>query len=135
MFWDHLILYGLTLVVFLVVDLVWLIKVAPKFYRSQIGHLMADTPNKPGAIAFYLLFIIGMVIFVGYPTYIGGIWWQALLKGALFGFFTYATYDLTNLATLKKWPLKVTIIDLAWGTFLSGATSIIVFFLATWMGV
>jgi len=130
-----LIIYGLTLAVFLLVDLVWLLKIAPGFYKKEIGHLMAKKANGVAAIVFYLLFIVGLVIFVGYPTYIAGTWWKALLYGALFGLFTYATYDLTNLATLEKWPLKVTLIDIAWGTFLSGATSVIVFFLATLLGV
>ncbi len=129
-FLDSLIIYGLTLLVFLAVDLIWLVKIAPKFYKKMIGHLMASKPNGPAAIVFYLLFIVGMVVFVGYPTFASGQWWQALLFGAMFGFFTYGTYDLTNLATLKEWPLKVTIIDMIWGTFLSATTSTIVFFLA-----
>ena len=133
LFIDILIIYVLTLVVFLAVDLIWLVKIAPKFYKKMIGHLMAPKPNGPAAIIFYLLFIVGLVFFVGYPTFISGIWYEALINGALFGFFTYATYDLTNLATLKQWPLKVTIIDLIWGTFLSATTSTIVFFLASWI--
>ena len=132
-FIDALIIYLLTLFVFLAVDMVWLVKVAPKFYQKMIGHLMAKKPNGPAALVFYLLFIVGLVFFVGYPTYLSGLWYEALVNGALFGFFTYATYDLTNLATLKEWPLKVTIIDLIWGTFLSATTSVIVFFLATWI--
>ncbi len=135
MFLDMIILYGLTLVVFLGIDLVWLLKIAPKFYRRHLGHLMADKPNGPAALIFYLLFIVGLVVFAIYPSYDQGIWWQALLYGALFGLFTYATYDLTNMATLKGWPLKVTVIDLIWGTSLSAVTATIVFFLATLFGV
>ena len=134
-FLQGLITYALTLVVFLLVDLVWLTKIAPQFYRKEIGHLMAEKPNGIAAIVFYLLFVVGMVVFVGYPTYESGQWWQALLYGGAFGMFTYATYDLTNLATLKKWPVKLTLIDIAWGTFISGTTSVIVFFLLTLFGV
>jgi uncharacterized membrane protein len=132
---EFLILFAITLVVFLGVDMIWLVKVAPKFYQSQIGHLMAEKPSMIPALVFYIIFIIGIVFFVGYPTYISGIWWEAPVKGAAFGLATYATYDLTNMATLKKWPLKVTIIDLIWGTSLSAVTSTLVFFIAIWLGV
>ncbi|MFA5235992.1 MAG: DUF2177 family protein [Bacilli bacterium] len=135
MFLKLVIIYALTLAVFLAIDLVWLLKIAPKFYKKHLGHLMADKPNGPAALIFYLLFMVGLVIFAIYPSYDGGAWWQALLYGALFGLFTYATYDLTNMATLKGWPVKVTIIDLIWGTSISAATSLIVFFLATVLGV
>ena len=132
---DILLLFLITFVVFLGVDMVWLIKIAPKFYRSQIGHLMADKPNLPAALIFYVVFILGLVFFVGYPTLVSGVWWEAMLKGAGFGLVTYATYDLTNMATLKKWPIKVTIIDLIWGTFLSTSTSVLVFFISGWLGI
>jgi uncharacterized membrane protein len=121
---DFLFYVLLTLGVFTVVDLAWLTKVAPKLYRKYIGHLMADKVNLPGAVAFYIIFIIGLVYFVinrhiTHPE-------LAFLDGALFGLVTYATYDLTNLATLKKWPLTITIIDLAWGTLVTGVTALIV---------
>jgi uncharacterized membrane protein len=121
---DFLLYVLLTLVVFTVVDLVWLTKVAPKLYRKYIGHLMADKVNLPGAIAFYIIFIIGLVYFVvnrhiTHPE-------LAFIDGALFGLVTYATYDLRNLATLKKWPITITIIDLAWGTLVTGVTALLV---------
>jgi uncharacterized membrane protein len=122
--------YLLTLVPFVTLDALWLGLIAPQFYRSQIGHLMADQVNWPAAALFYALYIIGMVIFVTGPAIQRGDLRQALVSGALFGFITYATYDLTNHATLRDWPLLMTIVDLAWGTTLGALTSIG----ATWLG-
>jgi uncharacterized membrane protein len=113
--------YLVTLVPFIGIDALWLGLIAPRFYKSQIGHLMAKNPNWIAAAAFYLLFVAGMVVFVtGRP----GTPIQAAIRGALFGLVCYATYDLTNLATLEGWPVMVTVVDLAWGTFLSSATAL-----------
>jgi len=136
MFLKYLILVGLAFVVFLLLDLVWLVKISPKFYKKNLGHLMADKVNYIPAIIFYVVFIIGLVLFVIGPAYLGSQGWShALLYGALFGLVTYSTYDLTNFATLKKWPLNVTIADVIWGSFVSAATSIAVYYLAVLMGV
>lgn len=116
-------LYLITLVVFLGIDSVWLGLVAPKFYRSQIGHLMAEKANLAVAGLFYLLFVGALVYFVVAPAVQNGEMRDALLRGALFGLVTYATYDLTNHATLRGWPIAVTVVDMAWGTFLTAATS------------
>jgi uncharacterized membrane protein len=121
---DFLFQVLITLVVFTLVDLVWLVKVAPKLYRSQIGHLMSDKVNYLGAILFYMIFIIGLVYFVIHPLESNAL--QAWINGSIFGLVTYATYDLTNLATLKAWPIKITLIDLAWGSFVTGITSLLV---------
>jgi uncharacterized membrane protein len=118
--------YFLTLIPFVVLDAVWLGLVAPKFYRSQIGFIMAERPNWFAAALFYLLFIAGMVFFV---TGREGSISQAVLRGAVFGFICYATYDLTNLATLKGWPILVTVVDMTWGTILGGGTAL----LAVWL--
>lgn len=135
-FVKYLILIALTFVVFLVFDLVWLIKISPRFYKKNLGHLMAEKINYAPAIIFYLIFIIGITLFVIGPAYVGGRGWSyALIYGAVFGLVTYSTYDLTNFATLKKWPLNVTLADIAWGSFLSTATSISVYYLAVLMGV
>ena len=115
----YLKLYTLTFLVFLGIDFIWLAKVAPNFYRSNIGHLMTDKPNLIAAFVFYLLFIVGIIIFAVVPGLNNNSVKTAAIFGALYGFFTYATYDLTNLATLKDWPLNVTIVDLVWGTLLS----------------
>lgn len=116
---DYLLMYIIAFIIFLAIDAVWLGLVAPKFYKAQIGHLMADKPNFIAALVFYLLFIVGVVYFVVNPAIEAESVSKVVVSGMLFGFMTYATYDLTNLATLKNWPIKVTIIDLIWGTSLS----------------
>lgn len=121
-------LYGIAFVLFLIIDLVWLGLIAKNLYQRQIGHLMAEQVNWIAAIIFYLLFIGGLVFFVILPNYESGNWAKVLLYGALFGLITYATYDLTNLATLKDWPIQITLIDLAWGTFLGASVSTLTYF-------
>lgn len=116
-------LYVLALLIFLGIDALWLGLVAPGFYRSQIGHLMADTPNLYAAGVFYLLFVGALVYYVIEPALRIGSVRDAGIRGALFGLVTYATYDLTNLATLRDWPLLVTAVDLAWGTILAAGTA------------
>ncbi len=123
-------LYAIALPVFFAIDIVWLVLVAKDFYKAQIGFIMTPNINWPAAILFYLLFIVGLVLFVITPSLEKGSWIYALLFGALFGLITYATYDLTNLATLKDWPLLVTIVDLAWGASLGALVSIITYFIA-----
>jgi uncharacterized membrane protein len=118
---DFLIQVVVTLGIFTLVDLVWLVKVAPKLYRKYIGHLMSEKVNMIGAGLFYLIFIIGLVFFVVGPYVNNPL--QAFLSGAMFGLVTYATYDLTNLATLKAWPVTITVIDLIWGTLVTAVTS------------
>lgn len=120
-------LFLVAFLVFLVIDLVWLGLIAKNFYRKHLGFLMSDNVNWTAAIIFYLIFVAGIVLFVVSPALKAESLGHALLYGALFGFVTYATYDLTNLATLDKWPLKITIIDLIWGTFLSTSVSVITF--------
>ena len=123
-------LYAIALPVFFVIDMVWLGLVANNFYKNQIGFLMKSDINWTAAILFYLLFIVGLVLFVIEPAVEKGSWMYALLFGALFGLITYATYDLTNLATLKDWPLLVTIVDLAWGAALGMLVSVFTYFIA-----
>ena len=120
-------LYFIALPVFFVIDMIWLGLVASGFYRAQIGFLMTPEVNWPPAIAFYLLFVIGLVFFVVSPALEKGSWVHALLAGALFGLIAYATYDLTNLATLKEWPLLLTLVDLAWGAVLAASVSVATF--------
>ena len=122
-------LYAIALPVFFVIDMIWLGFVARDFYRSQIGFLMKDNINWLAAIIFYLLFIAGLVYFVIQPAILKNSLLNAFLIGAFFGFITYATYDLTNLATLKNWPLLVTLVDLLWGTVLGGLVSVITYYL------
>ncbi len=124
-------LYFIALPVFFAVDMTWLGFVAKNFYRGQIGFLMKSNINWTAAIAFYLLFIVGLVVFVISPALEKSSWMHALLFGALFGLITYATYDLTNLATLKDWPLLVTMVDLAWGAVLAASVSTATYFIAS----
>ena len=123
-------LFLIALPVFFVIDMVWLVLVAKKFYQEQIGFLMKPDINWFAAIIFYFLFIAGLVVFVISPAVLKHSWVHALLFGALFGLITYATYDLTNLATLKDWPLLVTVVDLIWGTVLASSISLITYFIA-----
>ena len=128
-------LYLIALPVFLGIDMVWLTLVAKNFYAKQIGYLMAKNPNLLAALIFYVIFIAGLVFFVVTPALDKKMWIQALLTGAFFGLVTYATYDLTNLATVKDWPLIVTIVDLIWGMFVSAAVSVATYFIALKFGL
>lgn len=128
-------LYAIALPVFFAIDMIWLGLVAKDFYRNQIGFLLKSDVNWTAAILFYLLFIGGLVLFVIEPALTKNSWTHALIFGALFGLITYATYDLTNLATMKDWPLLVTIVDLAWGAVLASSVSIITYFIATKIGL
>ena len=123
-------LFIIALPVFFIVDMVWLVLVAKKFYQENIGFLMKPDINWFAAIIFYLLFITGLVIFVISPAVEKHSWVHALIFGALFGLITYATYDLTNLATLKDWPLLVTVVDLIWGSVLASSISLITYIIA-----
>ena len=121
--------YLVAFVVFFLIDIVWLVVVARKLYQKELGYIMSSQPNWFAAMLFYLLFITGVVFFVINPALAKESWSYALLVGMFFGLITYSTYDLINLATLKDWPLKITIIDLIWGTSLGGLVSTITFFI------
>jgi uncharacterized membrane protein len=122
--WTYLKLYGITFAAFFVIDMIWLGLIARGFYRKHLGYLMAPDVNWPAAIVFYLLFIAGLLVFVVVPGLKTGSIGMTVLRGALFGLITYATYDLTNLATIKNWPLTVTIVDMIWGAVLSMLTTL-----------
>lgn len=121
--------YLLTVPVFFAIDMFWLGVVAVKFYQSQIGYLLGPV-NWTAAITFYLLYIVGIVVFAVQPALAAESFGKAVMFGALFGFFAYATYDLTNLATIKDWPLLVTIVDLLWGTVLTGSVAAASYYLS-----
>ena len=112
-----------TLVVFMCIDAVWLTQMASRLYQPTIGHLVAPEPDLGAALVFYLLYILGMVVFTVRPGDVEPSVWPAARRGALFGLVAYATYDLTNQATMKDWPWIVTVIDLAWGTFLTATAT------------
>lgn len=117
--------------VFLLIDGIWLTVVAKNFYAKYLGFIMSKTPNLAAAGIFYLIYILGMVVLVITPALQKGSLMTAILTGALFGLCGYATYDLTNLATIKDWPVLVTVVDLIWGTFLSGAVAGISYWVLT----
>jgi len=120
--------YFIALIIFLIIDVFWLTIIAKNLYQKEIGYIMSDKPNFIAAGLFYLVFMAGLVFFVINPAIQKDSWSYALFAGMFFGLVTYATYDLTNLATLAKWPLKVTIIDLIWGSGIGGTVSILTFF-------
>jgi uncharacterized membrane protein len=120
-------LYGVAVVTFLVMDLMWLGVVARSFYQEQMGHLMRADVNWAAAFAFYLVFVSGVVVLVVWPAIDRQSLTQALLLGALFGLVTYAAYDLTNLATLAGFPLKVAVVDLVWGMVLCATVSAVTY--------
>lgn len=124
-------LYLSTLLVFLGIDSIWLLKISPTFYKSNIGHLLADKPFLIPAGVFYLLNTVGLLVFVVIPSLNNNSPKSALLLGALYGLVTYAAYDLTNYATLKGWNLKMVLVDIAWGIILSSLVSIIAYFIGS----
>lgn len=128
-------LYLLTLPIFFAIDMVWLGLISKNFYAKHLGYLMAKDVNWAAGIFFYLLFIGGLVLFVVSPALEKNSWTYALLYGALLGLISYATYDLTNLATIKDWPLIITIVDMIWGTVLAATVSTASYFLATKLGL
>lgn len=131
----YLAAYGLTFLVFLVVDIIYLGFIAKDLYSKHIGFLMAEKVNWPAAIIFYLLFVLAIFIFVINPAIEKDSWQTALLYGAFFGFITYATYDLTNLATLKGWPVRIVIYDMLWGTVLAAIVGTTGFYITKWLGL
>ncbi len=115
--------YAGTVMVMVLLDLLWLGVIAKSMYEHDLGHLMANKPNVPVAIVFYALYAMGIVIFAVSPQTNGVSWNMTLTMGALFGLFAYATYDLTNLATLRDWPLGLSLIDIAWGVVVTALSA------------
>ena len=125
--------YLLTFIVFLMIDMSWLGVVAKNIYQKYLGSFLTDNVNWTAAIIFYMIFVAGISIFTIYPAVNKGSVYHAIWMGALFGFFTYATYDLTNLATLKDWPLTIVFIDIIWGSVLSALVSLSGFYIVKWL--
>lgn len=125
--------YLLTTIVFFTIDLIWLGAIAKNLYNKYLGTFLSPNINWPAAIIFYLLFIVGIFIFAIMPAVNQGSYLKAILLGALFGFFTYATYDLTNLATLKDWPIQIVFIDIIWGAILTGLVSLAGFYIVNFL--
>ncbi|HEX8762532.1 MAG TPA: DUF2177 family protein [Candidatus Saccharimonadales bacterium] len=120
-------------ITFVAIDALWLGVVARNLYRSHLGSMLREQPQMLAAAGFYILYILALVFFVIQPAIEKSSWQHALFAGAFFGLVAYATYDLTNLATLKSWPLKITIIDLAWGALISGIVSLAAYHVGKWL--
>lgn len=130
---DLVYLYLLTVLVFFAIDMAWLGFAARAFYRDRLGPLLRPSVNWPAAILFYLLYILGILIFATLPALESGSLCRAALLGGLFGFFAYATYDLTNLATLRDWPVSVVVVDILWGIVLTASVSAASFLIGRWL--
>ena len=114
-----------------IIDALWLSVVANRFYKSQLGPMLLEKPNMISAIIFYVIFVVGVVVFAVLPAVQAGDWKVALGLGALLGLVTYATYDLTNHATLKGFPLTVVVVDIIWGVVLTAAVATLTYLVAT----
>ncbi|WP_454885052.1 DUF2177 family protein [Sphingomonas oryzagri] len=125
--------YLATGLAFLGLDAIWLSLAASRLYRPKLGNLLLDGFNFAPAAVFYLLYIAGILIFAVSPALASGRWTTALSRGAMLGLLAYGTYDLTNQATLRGWPMAITVADLCWGTVLTGTTATIGFIAARWM--
>ena len=123
-------IYASFLVTLIAIDLIWLLGIAKNLYRDQMGDLMANEPKLIAGLAFYLLYALGVCIFVILPALSKQSWMYALQYGALFGLFCYMTYDLTNLAVIRNFPAQLALIDIAWGSFVTALCSGI----AYWVG-
>lgn len=126
-------LYLVTVPIFFIIDILWLGVVARGFYRRQLGSILSPQVNWAAAVIFYLMYIAGILFFAVRPAIMTKSWRQAAILGALFGFFTYATYDLTNLATIKDWPMIIVIIDIFWGVCLCALVSTVSFSISHWL--
>lgn len=123
--------YFVALVAYAICDSIWLTLMANSFYAKHLGFLMAKSPNMIAAVLFYLLYIFALVVLVISPALQKQSLPAAVGMGALFGLCAYATYDLTNQATINNWPVIVTVVDMAWGTFISAAIAGITYFILT----
>lgn len=131
--WFFIKLYLLTVPIFFMIDLIWLGYVAKGFYRQNLSFILSAEVNWPAAIAFYLIYIVGILVFAVIPAFERMSLLRAVVWGGLYGFFTYATYDLTNLALIKGWPLKVVMVDIVWGMILCAAVAASSFGFARWI--
>ena len=131
---NYIKMYLIALIVFVIIDAIWLMFISKNLYQKELGYLLTSNPNFIAAVIFYLLFLVGLVYFVINPAIGKESIKLLLVSGALFGLITYATYDLTNLATIKSWPLKITIIDLIWGTSLSTLVSLCTYYIYMFIG-
>jgi uncharacterized membrane protein len=125
----YAIAYGATLAIFLGIDAVWLTIMTQRLYRQHLGDVLAQSVNVVPAILFYLVYVAGILVFATTPAFSTGKWTTAATFGALYGLFTYATYDLTNHATIRNWPAIITVADIGWGSLLSSVAAALGFLL------
>ncbi len=128
-------LYGLTAAAFFALDFAWLTFATQRVYQPFIGELLRDKPNLPVAAAFYLLYVIGVLVLASLPGHEKGSLTVALVRGGLLGLLAYGTYDLTNLATLKGWAWQISAIDMVWGTVLTGTVAVVGYLVAGWLRI
>jgi uncharacterized membrane protein len=126
-------LYLITFAAFLVIDFVWLTTMGDRFYRAQLGSLMREQANLPVALLFYLFYVVGVLVLAVMPGVEAESVVKAAAYGALLGFVAYGTYDITNLSTLRDWPVVVTVVDLVWGSVLTGSVATVGYFVARWL--
>jgi len=125
--------YASVALTFMVLDAIWLSTMGALLYRPILGPILAENVRVVPAVIFYAVFVAGIIFFCVLPALESGRWTTALLNGAVFGFLAYATYDLTNHATLSVWDTRITLADMAWGTFVSGVASVAGYFVTDWM--
>lgn len=128
-------LYGITTLVFFALDFIWLSTATSRIYQPYLGDLLSPKPNLPVAAVFYLFYVVGIVALAIVPGLKEGMLVGALWRGALFGLLAYATYDLTNLATIQGWAWQVSVIDMIWGTTLNTAVAAAGYFAGRWLGL
>ena len=119
--------YLVALVVLAILDALWLGVVSREFYKARLGQMLLEKPIWSAAILFYLVHAAGIAVFAVPLALSAGTWASSLLYGGLFGFCVYAAYDLTNLATLRGWPMAVSVVDLAWGAVVTAAATLVAF--------
>lgn len=128
-------LYGICTAVFFACDFIWLTLATPRVYQPRLGDLLAEQPKLGIAAAFYLIYVVGIIALAVMPGVREGAVVGALWRGALFGLLAYATYDLTNLATIRDWPWQVSVIDMVWGTTVTSIVAVAGFYAARWLDI
>jgi uncharacterized membrane protein len=128
-------LYGITAAAFFALDFVWLSTATSRIYKPMLGDLLAEKPQLAVAAVFYLIYVVGILVFAVLPGLQDGAVLGALWRGALFGLLAYATYDLTNMSTLRDWPWQISVIDMVWGTTLNGLVAVAGFYAGRWLGM
>ena len=129
----YVLLYILSFMAFMAIDMVWLGTMTSRFYRPKLQGMLRPTPIWAVAVGFYLVYVVGVLVLVVLPAHDAGEVWKAVVYGALLGLVAYGTYDLTNLSAVKGFPAVVAVVDLIWGTVLTSATAAIGYFVARWL--